>query len=161
MSLQIAIGRLERFAAECGAPVVRSSLMTQLLGQVKEGRIVLRKGLSLEQQLLTLVHELTHLIIHCHANPPIHRTVCEYEAEAVERWVGVVLKLHSATEDFDSSEFTDDLLACSVSRVRRAARSLLNVVRGTAPAIAAQSLEPQATVQIDASTGEEVVFNDE
>ncbi len=159
MGLQTALERLEQFAAHCGAPVVRNSLVAGVLGRVEQRRIVIRKGLSLEQQLLTLVHELTHLIIHCHANPPINRTVCEYEAEAVERWVDEALHSLSPDWDLDAATLTEDLLACSVVRVRRAAYVILNVARGGI--FAAHSLQAQAAIQIDASAGEEIIFNDE
>src|ERR1700733_3498139 len=99
IGLHIYIGRLEQFAESCGVPVVRNSLVAGVLGQIEERRIVLRAGLTLEQQLLTLVHELTHLIIHCNANPRVDRTVCEYEAEAVERWVGAVLSAGPSAAD--------------------------------------------------------------
>jgi hypothetical protein len=160
LELQTAIRRLEQFAERHGAPVVRNSLVAGVLGRVEERRIVLRIGLSLEQQLLTLVHEITHLIIHCNAQPPINRTVCEYEAEAVERWVGDALQSISPADNPDASTLTEDLLACSVVRVRWAAHRLLSVARGGVVAAAAESLQPQSAVQIDAPAREEVVFND-
>jgi hypothetical protein len=162
MELRTSIRRLEQFAERCGAPVVRNSLIAGVLGRVEERRIVLRAGLSLQQQLLTLVHELTHLIIHCNVTPRIDRTVCEYEAEAVERWVGDALQSLSSDGDaLDAAGFTEDLLACSVVRVRWAAQLILGVARDGAFAAAPRSLQPQAAVDIDASAGEEVVFNDE
>jgi IrrE N-terminal-like domain len=131
--LQPTIRRLERFAELCGAPVVRNSLIAGVLGRLEERRIVLRAGLGLEQQLSTLVHELTHLIIHCHATPRIDRTVCEYEAEAVERWVADTLpSISRGEEDLDAAALTEDLLASSVVRVRWAAQVIVQVLRGTA-----------------------------
>jgi hypothetical protein len=119
-------------------------------GQIEDRRIVLRAGLTLEQQLLTLVHELTHRIVHCNTLPRVNRTVCEYEAEAVEKWVGAALKGGpSAGEDLDAA-VTEDLLACSVTRVRWASHVILKV-----------ALQPQATVEFDAAAREEVVLNDE
>lgn len=159
--LQTPIRRLERFAELCGVPVVRNSLIAGVLGRVEDRRIVLRAGLGLEQQLSTLVHELTHLIIHCNVSPRINRTVCEYEAEAVERWVTDRLQsILSGEEDLDAAALTEDLLASSVVRVRWAAQVILQVLRGTAFA-AAPHLQPQPAIEIDASTREEVVFNDE
>jgi IrrE N-terminal-like domain len=159
MELQTPIRRLEQFAERCGAPVVRNSLIAGVLGRVEERRIVLRAGLSLEQQLLTLVHELAHLIIHSNVTPRIDRTVCEYEAEAVEKWVGDAIS--SDEEDLDAATLTEDLLACSVVRVRWAARVILRVARGSAFAAVPRSLQPQAAVEIDASSREKVVFNNE
>ena len=55
-----------------------------------ENQIVLRSGLSQEQQFLTLVHELTHFLAH-RPDAQLNRTVCEYEAEAVEKLVAAQL----------------------------------------------------------------------
>jgi hypothetical protein len=135
MSLELYIDRLEQFSVRCGARVIRSSLAGAVLGRVEQRRIIVRTGLSLEQQVLTLAHELTHLIAHCKATPQLNRTVCEYEAEAVERWVGAELKVAPyATERIDLSCVTDDLLACSVVRVRWAACTIVIAARGGATA---------------------------
>jgi hypothetical protein len=154
MTLRLYIHRLERFSESRGAAVVRNSLTAGVLGRLQDRRIVLRVGLSLEQQLLTLVHELTHLMIHCNVSPRINRTVCEYEAEAVERWVGSVLKVAPHTDALDLATITDDLLACSVLRVRSAANMLLRVAQDN-------SLQPQAAVEVDAPAGKEIIFDDE
>jgi hypothetical protein len=137
MCLELYIDRLEQFSVHCGATVTRNSLAGGVLGRVEGRRIVLRSGLSLEQQVLTLAHELTHLIVHCDARPRLNRTVCEYEAEAVERWVGVELKVSPHVEEgLDVATLTDDLLAGSVVRVRWAARRLLSAARDGASAAA-------------------------
>jgi hypothetical protein len=155
MALRLYIQRLERFSESRGAPVDRNSLTAGVLGRLQDRRIVLRAGLSPEQELLTLVHELTHLMIHRNVSPRINRTVCEYEAEAVERWVGGVLRVAPHADDaLDLATITDDLLACSVVRVRAAAITLLRIARG-------ESLQAQAAVEVDASAGEEVIFDDE
>jgi hypothetical protein len=130
MHLELYIDRLEQFSVHCGATVIRNSLAGGVLGRVEGRRIVLRKGLSLERQVLTLAHELTHLIAHCNVSPRLNRTVCEYEAEAVERWVGTELKVPPyAEEGLDVSSLTDDLLAGSVVRVRWVARTLVSAAR--------------------------------
>jgi hypothetical protein len=130
MHLKLYIDRLEQFSVHCGATVIRNSLVGGVLGRVEGRRIVLRSGLSLERQVLTLAHELTHLIAHCNVSPRLNRTVCEYEAEAVERWVGAELKVPPyAEEGLDVSSLTDDLLAGSVVRVRRVARTLVSAAR--------------------------------
>jgi hypothetical protein len=135
MFLPLYIDRLEQFSVCCGARVFRNSLAGGVLGRLEERRIVLRTGLSLEQQVLTLAHELTHLIAHCKASPRLNRTVCEYEAEAVERWVGAELKVAPYDEEgIDVSTCTDDLLAGSVLRVRWAARTIVMAARDGAPA---------------------------
>jgi hypothetical protein len=156
------IRRLEHFAELCGVPVVRNSLVAGVLGQIEERRIVLRAGLSLEQQLLTLVHELTHCIAHCKSSPPVNRTVCEYEAEAVERWVGAALKVGPpADHNLDAATLLEDLLACSVRRVRWASHVILKAATDNEPAATLERLQPQAPVEIDAAAREEVVLNDE
>jgi IrrE N-terminal-like domain len=130
MHLKLYIDRLEQFSVHCGATVIRNSLAGGVLGRVEGRRIVLRSGLSLERQVLTLAHELTHLIAHCNVSPRLNRTVCEYEADAVERWVGAELKLSPyAEEGLDVSSLTDDLLAGSVVRVRWVARTLVSAAR--------------------------------
>ncbi len=161
-SIRQYVCRLEQFAERCGVPVVRNCLQANVLGRVEQRRIVLRTGLSLEQQLLTLVHELTHLTIHRNAWPAINRTICEYEAEAVERWVGAVLGVRPWLEDeFDASSITEDLLACSVLRVRWAALKLLNVARECGLPADQIPLETQTAVEVDASSREKVIFDDE
>ena len=130
MHLELYIDRLEQFSVHCGATVIRNSLVGGVLGRVDGRRIVLRSGLSLERQVLTLAHELTHLIAHCNVSPRLNRTVCEYEAEAVERWVGAELEVSPyAEEGLDVSALTDDLLAGSVVRVRWVARTLVSAAR--------------------------------
>lgn len=154
--------RLEQFAKSCGVPVIRNCLQANVLGRVEQRRIVLRRGLNLEQQLLTLVHELTHVTIHRNAWPAINRTICEYEAEAVERWVGAVLVVGPWVDyEFDASSITDDLLACSVLRVRWAALKLLTVARECRLPADQIPLDTQTAVEVNASSCEKVIFDDE
>lgn len=172
MRLQPFIDRLEVFAEGRGAPVIRGALGAAVLGRAGKGRLVLRAGLSKEQQLLTLVHELTHLLLHCEATPRLNRTVCEYEAEAVEKWVGMQLGLpayrREHTDPFGEPNaepsgvpmgvplgVTDDLLKCSVVRVRWAAGVLLSAALGS------ERLQTQAAVEVDAPPGKEIVLDDE
>jgi len=129
MRLQHFIDRLEQFSALHGVVVFRTPLSPWVAGRMDEKQIVLRSGLSKEGQLLTLIHELAHFLAH---RPEEHldRTVCEYEAEAVERLVAGQLGLKdSMGAPIDLSEVTDDLLACSVARVRWVARTLLTAVQ--------------------------------
>ena len=128
MPLQPFIDALEDFSAHQGVAVFRTALSPWVVGQVGENQIVLRRGLSQEQQLLTLVHELTHFLAH-RPGAPLNRTVCEYEAEAVEKLVAGQLGLKVAGTVIDLSTVTDDLLACSVARVRWVTRTLLAAVR--------------------------------
>ena len=86
MRLQQYIDALEEFAAQLGVSVFRSPLTPWVMGRTHGRQIVLRSGLSEEQQLLTLIHELTHYLAH-RPEAQLDRTVCEYEAEAVEKLV--------------------------------------------------------------------------
>ncbi|HEX3396774.1 MAG TPA: ImmA/IrrE family metallo-endopeptidase, partial [Steroidobacteraceae bacterium] len=64
MHLQHFIDRLEQFSALRGVEVLRTSLSPWVVGRIDARQIVLRSGLSKEQQLLTLIHELTHYLAH-------------------------------------------------------------------------------------------------
>jgi IrrE N-terminal-like domain len=149
MRLQHFIDRLEEFSARQGVSVFRTPLSPWVVGSMDEKQVVLRSGLSKEKQLLTLIHELTHFLAH-RSEEQLNRTVCEYEAEAVEKLVGAQLGLKNLGAAIDPATVTDDLLACSVSRVRRVARILLAAVQDAKPAaqIAADRLKPQAPVEI-------------
>ena len=150
MRLQHFIDRLERFAVLRGITVHRTALGPWVLGRMQEKHVVLRCGLSKEQQLLTLIHELTHFLAHSDGHERLDRTVCEYEAEAVERLVAGQLGLKDAMQaPIDLATVTDDLLACSVARVRWVALVLCNAARGAAPvARRAECLQTQAAVEI-------------
>jgi IrrE N-terminal-like domain len=149
MRLQHFIDRLEEFSALQGVSVFRTHLSAWVVGRVDENQIVLRHGLSKEQQLLTLVHELTHFLAH-RPEAQLNRTVCEYEAEAVEELVAAQLGLKDLGAAIDLGKVTDDLLAGSVARVRWVARTLLTALQEVKPAahIDAHRLEAQAAVEI-------------
>jgi IrrE N-terminal-like domain len=148
MRLQQFIDRLEGFCALHGVTVFRTPLSPWVVGSMVGKRVVLRSGLNKEQQLLTLIHELTHFLAH---RPEEHldRTVCEYEAEAVEKLVAGQLGLKTTGTPLDLASVTDDLLACSVARVRWVARTLLTALQGAQPEMhlvqpAAQGMKPAA-----------------
>jgi hypothetical protein len=140
MRLQHFIDRLEEFSALHGVSVFRTPLSPWVVGRMDQQQVVLRSGLSKEQQLLTLVHELTHFLAH-RPDEQLNRTVCEYEAEAVEKLVAGQLGLKNLGTAIDLNTVTDDLLACSVARVRWVARTLLKAVQE-------DRLEPQAAIEI-------------
>lgn len=125
MPLQPLIDSLEEFCALHGVSVFRTSLSPWVVGRMDEKQIVLRRGLSQEQQLRTLIHELTHFLAH-KPEPQLNRTVCEYEAEAVEKLVSGHLGLRDSNDPIDLNTVTDDLMAGSVARVRWVARTLLD-----------------------------------
>ena len=124
MRLQHYIDALEEFSARQGVSVFRTPLSPWVVGRIDAKHVILRSGLSKEQQLLTLIHELTHFLAH-RPEELLDRTVCEYEAEAVEKLVAGELGLKNLGTPIDLATVTDDLLACSVTRVRWVAQTLL------------------------------------
>jgi hypothetical protein len=113
------IRSLESYVERSGARVVRSTLPESVHGRVFSDLIMLRADLDPEQELLTLVHELTHWLTHrdpCLQQPG---TVFEYEAEAVETLVMARLGLQSPSDriDAEGDDPTDGLLSASVKRV--------------------------------------------
>ena len=113
------IRSLESYAERSGARLVRSPLPESVHGRVFSDLIILRADLNPEQQLLTLVHELTHWLTHRDPCPQHPCTVFEYEAEAVEALVRARLGLQSSSDPIDAAgdNPTDDLLPASVKRV--------------------------------------------
>jgi hypothetical protein len=119
------IRSLEAYAERGGARLVRETLPDWVRGRVFRDLIVLRVGLTPEQELLTLVHELTHWLAHRDASSGLEHTLFEYEAEAVEALVMARLGLSRprlASADLDSADLdpaspTDGLLSASVRRV--------------------------------------------
>jgi hypothetical protein len=112
------IRSLESYVERSGARLVRSPLPESVHGRVFSDLIMLRADLDPEQELLTLVHELTHWLTHrdpCLQHPC---TVFEYEAEAVEALVMARLGLQSSSVQIAEGDHpTDGLLSASVKRV--------------------------------------------
>ena len=113
------IRSLESYVERSGARLVRSPLPESVHGRVFRDLIMLRADLDPEQELLTLVHELTHWLTHRDPCPQHPCTVFEYEAEAVEALVMARLGLQSPSDriDAEGDDPTDDLLSASVKRV--------------------------------------------
>jgi hypothetical protein len=113
------IRSLESYVERSGARLVRSPLPECVHGRVFSDLIMLRAGLDPEQELLTLVHELTHWLTH--RNPCLQYpcTVFEYEAEAVEALVMARLGLRFSSDQIETEgdDPTDGLLSASVKRV--------------------------------------------
>ena len=131
MPLHQFIDRLERYCRNLGVSVERRTMHVHVLGCTEADRIVLGTRLSKEQQVMTLAHEITHLLVHHNANPRIDRTVCEYEAHAVEGLVGAGLGLRGCVcRSAEAGELTDDLLATSVERVKRVSAILIGAALG-------------------------------
>jgi hypothetical protein len=149
------IQSLERYVEQSGARLLRTRLPDYVNGRMCRGVITLRSGLPPEQELAVLVHELAHWLAHSDMRCAPSPTLCEYEAEAVERLVLARLGL-SPPEPFDAEcpSPTDGLLSASVMRAVSAADRICGAL-GVRPTV---SSEAQAAVQIDAATREEVVL---
>ena len=149
------IRSLEGYVERSGARLVRTSLPEWVHGRVCCDLITLRMGLSPEQELLTLVHELVHWLAHRDACPGLSCTVFEYEAEAVEALVMTRLGMPrpGLVPDFDGP--TDGLLSASVTRVNWASSRIcgaLGLETERPPS------EPQSPVHVEAAAGKEIVL---
>jgi hypothetical protein len=122
-AIQGHIRSLECYVEQCGGCVVREPLPDAIHGGMSRDCITLHAGLDPYEQLLALVHELTHWLAHRDVPRDLSacNTIYEYEAEAVESLVMGRLGLpcpdeEAAAEPFDRP--TDGLLNSSVTRVR-------------------------------------------
>jgi hypothetical protein len=154
------IRSLEAYVERSGARLVRTALPECVCGQLCGDVITLRLGLSPEQQLLTLVHELAHWLAHRDARPGPYCTWFEYEAQAVEALV--MTRLGLPLPAFDSADLGQEspmhgLLSDSVARVKWVSRRICGVLGLEAEPLAS---EPQAPVHIEAAAGKEIVLKD-
>lgn len=153
------IESLEAYCERAGARLVRRVLPREVQGLTCRNLITLRAGLSPEQELLTLVHELAHLLLHGETQDGMERTRFEYEAEAVEVLVmqrlGLPHPLCGAR--FEGESPTDNLLSASVARVIWAGRRICAALELDG----ARSLEAKAPIYLQAAAREEIVFEDE
>jgi hypothetical protein len=120
--IQSHIRSLECYVERCGGCVVREALPDSIHGGLSRNRITLHAGLNPHQQLLALVHELTHWLAHRDVPdaPGACATIYEYEAEAVESLVMDRLGLPCPVDDVLAAGWycpTDGLLTSSVTRV--------------------------------------------
>jgi hypothetical protein len=126
------LNALRRFARRSGASVGYANLPDCIGGCLDRDQIVLRVGRAPEQELLTRVHELIHVIAHvASVRASTHRTICEYEAEAVEQLIAQRLGFRAAGIESFTGELLcvpDGLLADSVTRVCSVASTLLAVL---------------------------------
>jgi hypothetical protein len=154
------IRSLEVYVERSGARLARAVLPECVHGRVFCDLITLRAGLSPEQELLTLVHELAHWLAHRDARPYLHCTLFEYEAEAVEALVMAHLGLPSPgldPADLGQDSPTDGLLSASIARVIWASSRICGALGLEAERLAS---EPQASVHIEAAAGKEIVLED-
>ena len=156
------IRSLEFYAERNGARLVRTSLPECVAGRVFRNFILVRSGQSPKQELSTLVHELTHWLVHRDEPTHLTCTLFEYEAEAVEALVMAQLGLRPVSDPRDRDEDgpTDGLLSASVTRVLRASKGIcaaLGLNDGGQNERQPVS-EPQAAVDLEATPGKEIVF---
>jgi hypothetical protein len=121
-AIQSHIHSLECYVERCGGCVVRESLPDAIHGGLSRNRITLHAGLDPHQQLLALVHELTHWLAHRDVPdaPGACTTIYEYEAEAVESLVMNRLGLPCPPDDALAARWycpTEGLLTSSLTRV--------------------------------------------
>jgi hypothetical protein len=124
------IKSLERYAERRGARVVRARLPPSVHGGVAQDLITLQSDLEPEQELVTLVHEMTHWLAHRDPHAQGARcTIYEYEAEAVEALVMARLGLApQAASDLLDQRPTDGLLPGSVHRVLATTQHICQVL---------------------------------
>jgi hypothetical protein len=156
-SIPHCIEALEAYIERSGARLARGALPEWIQGRVVVDLITLRADLSPRQELLTLVHELTHWLVHRNARCGMDRTLFEYEAEAVEALVMARLELSDATDpdEFGAANPTDNLLQVSVARVRCASAHICGALRVYTDAA---ELKTQASIDLKAATSEEIIF---
>lgn len=162
-SIPQCIEALESYLERGGVRLVRAALPECIHGRVSRRRITLRAGLSPPQELVALVHELTHWLVHREARGCMDCTLFEYEAEAVEALVMARLGLPQASAEraFDGASPTDHLLAASVARVTRASARIfaalsLDPALGMDPETNVS--EAQTPIDLEAAAGKKVVF---
>jgi hypothetical protein len=136
--------------------LLRATLPEWVHGRMCCDLITLRTGLSSEQELLTLVHELVHWLAHRDPCPGLYCTVFEYEAEAVEALVMTRLGMpRPGLDAVDCDGPTDGLLSASVTRVNWVSSRIcgaLGLETERPPS------EAQAPVHVEAAARKEIVL---
>jgi hypothetical protein len=128
-AIQSHIRLLECYVERRGGCVVRELLPDPIHGRLSRDRITLHAGLDPHEQLLALVHELTHWLAHRDVLEVASAcaTIYEYEAEAVESLVMGRLGLPCPADDAYAIAWyrpTDGLLTSSVTRVHSTVRRI-------------------------------------
>ena len=156
-SIQSHIRALQSYIDRRGARLLRTTLPPAVHGRVCRNLISLRKDLAPKQELAALIHELAHWLVHRDQRSLMDCTVFEYEAEAVEALVMMRLGLSYTGADTGATGFsrpTENLLSASVARVLLASASLCQAL-GVARM---PGSEAQASVDLEATAGKEIVF---
>lgn len=155
------IQSLENYLERSGVRLTRATLPQCIHGRLIRDRITLRTGLSPEQELVALVHELAHWLVHRNAQSGTDCTLFEYEAEAVERLVMERLGLTGTTHEhgpFGTGCPTDNLLSASVARVDLAAGKICDALGLRDPQ---PPSEAQTAIDVQTAAGEKIILEDE
>ncbi len=133
-AVQDCVASLEAFIARNGLELRRSRLPEAVHGRLCRGRMTLHRDLSGAEQLQALVHELAHWLTHTSRTCPMHPTVFEYEAEAVEAMVMQRLGLSTPATQAEIwfEHPTDGLLPASLKRVTSASEQIYAAITGAA-----------------------------
>ena len=128
----ILLERLESFIASKGIKLEMRHLYGSMQGYATEGAIVLKAGLSPAEACSTLLHELSHQLLHIQQEAKdIDSTVKEVEAEAVAFVVGtgIGLEMGSSSSDYISlyNGKKEDLLQ-SLQRIQLTASEILEAI---------------------------------
>lgn len=158
MRVATCIQSLETYLERSGTCLTRTALPDCVHGRLTRDRITLRAGLSPEQELVALVHELTHWLVHRNARSEVDYTLFEYEAEAVECLVMYRVGLLSVSRErmpYGTGCPTDNLLSVSVARVNLAAGRICEALGlcGNPP-----FSEAQTAVDVQTAPSEEIVL---
>jgi hypothetical protein len=151
--LDLHIHSLQTYVERGGARVLRSALPDCVHGRVICDLITLRAGLTPQQELSALVHEVAHWLVHRDTHAVADCTLFEYEAEAVE--AAIMSRLGYAPP---AGMTAYGLLSASAARVRSAEARICDALGLGANRLAS---EPQSAVDLEAPSGEEIVFEDE
>ena len=158
-SIRRHIHALKSFIEQSGACVSHASLPKSVHGRVQGDVIALRRDLGPRQELVALIHEMTHWLAHRwpSSRSPMECTVFEYEAEAVEALVlsRLGLKRQMSDPGAVTGDPTDNLLLDSVARVHFAAERICGAL---GLAAAGPGSEAQASVHFQAAACKKIVF---
>lgn len=129
----IYLERLKSFIASKGIKLETRHLYGSVQGYASSGAIVLKSGLSPAEACSTLLHELSHQLLHIQQETNhLDRSVKEVEAEAVAFVVGtgIGLEMGSASSDYISlynNGKKEDLLQ-SMQRIQLTASEILGAI---------------------------------
>ena len=135
--------RLKQFVQSHDIKLEYASL-NSVEGFAGKGRIVVRQDLEPGEEFSTMVHELSHALLHVHDGVPEAKTVRETEAEAIAYIVceAVGLQTNTASSDYIAlCKGSKDTLAKSLQRIQETAGVIIDGLKDEDEGNAA-SMEP-------------------